>query len=200
MRNFRTSAVAAATALTLAITGVGVASAQTDGSTQNNGSAQNDGSSQDNGSAQNNGPAQNDGSSQDNGSAQNNGPAQNDGSSQDNGSAQNDGSSKDNGTSQTNNSGSSAFTGKQVGDKDFGDVLKDGFGGLSSGKGSSHFFPDAKEPFYGADAFGKEINMDNVPQWARYLIDLTVLAGIGTLIGAVISAFNWASYNGLIKF
>lgn len=63
--------------------------------------------------------------------------------------------------------------GKQDGDKDFGAVLSDGTKGLFSGQGSSQYFDDSKKPFFITDAFGKETNIDQVPQWARWWIDST---------------------------
>ena len=101
---------------------------------------------------------------------------------------------------ETTTSGSAVFSGKQDGDKDFGDVVKDGTKGLFNNQGSSQYFNDTDEPFFAADAGGKEKDIDNIPQWARYWIDGTVIAAIGSLAGLVIAGFNWASYNGWIKF
>ncbi|WP_288831237.1 hypothetical protein [uncultured Corynebacterium sp.] len=137
MRNFRTAAVASATALTIAFGGVATASAQSS-------------------------------------DAENN--------------------------AETTTSGSAVFSGKQDGDKDFGDVIKDGTKGLFNNQGSSQYFNDTDEPFFAADAGGKEKDIDNIPQWGRYWIDGTVVAAIGSLVGLVIAGFNWASYNGWIKF
>ncbi|WP_115686275.1 hypothetical protein [Corynebacterium senegalense] len=137
MRNFRTAAVASATALTIAFGGVATASAQSS-------------------------------------DAENN--------------------------AETTTSGSAVFSGKQDGDKDFGDVIKDGTKGLFNNQGSSQYFNDTDEPFFAADAGGKEKDIDNIPQWGRYWVDGTVVATIGSLVGLVIAGFNWASYNGWIKF
>ncbi|OIR42518.1 hypothetical protein BJP08_04235 [Corynebacterium sp. NML140438] len=94
------------------------------------------------------------------------------------------------------------FVGKQEGDKDAGKVIADGTKGLFSGLGSSQYFDkeDRDKPFYITDAFGKETDVKAVPQWARTWIDGTVIAGIGALVGLIIAGFNFASYNGLIKF
>ncbi|MCQ4608988.1 hypothetical protein KBX14_00895 [Corynebacterium sp. CCUG 61414] len=102
------------------------------------------------------------------------------------------------------------FTGKQDGDKDFSKVVSDGTKGLFNKGGSSHYFDqkvndnktdnkDMDQPFYITDAFGKKTDAAAVPQWARYWIDGTVIAGIGALVGLIIAGFNFASYNGLIK-
>ena len=93
------------------------------------------------------------------------------------------------------------FAGKQEGDKSFGDVVKDGTAGLFNGKGSSKYFDekDTATPFYPTDAFGEKTNPEAVPQWARYWIDGTIVAGIGALVGLVIAGFNFASYNGFIQ-
>ncbi len=98
------------------------------------------------------------------------------------------------------------FTGKQDGDKDFSKVVSDGTKGLFNGGDSSHYFDqkvngekDMDRPFYITDAFGKKTDAAAVPQWARYWIDGTVIAGIGALVGLIIAGFNFASYNGLIK-
>lgn len=95
-------------------------------------------------------------------------------------------------------------------DKDFSKVVSDGTKGLFNGGGSSHYFDqkvndnkddnkDMDQPFYITDAFGKKTDAAAVPQWARYWIDGTVIAGIGALVGLIIAGFNFASYNGLIK-
>ncbi|WP_311523155.1 hypothetical protein [uncultured Corynebacterium sp.] len=93
------------------------------------------------------------------------------------------------------------FAGKQEGDKSFGDVVKDGTAGLFNGKGSSKYFDekDTATPFYPTDAFGEKTNPEAVPQWARYWIDGTIVAGIGALVGLVIAGINFASYNGFIQ-
>ena len=93
------------------------------------------------------------------------------------------------------------FAGKQEGDKSFGDVVKDGTAGLFNGKGSSKYFDekDTERPFYPTDAFGEKTNPEAVPQWARYWIDGTIVAGIGALVGLVIAGINFASYNGFIQ-
>lgn len=95
-------------------------------------------------------------------------------------------------------------------DKDFSKVVSDGTKGLFNKGGSSHYFDqkvndnktdnkDMDQPFYITDAFGKKTDAAAVPQWARYWIDGTVIAGIGALVGLIIAGFNFASYNGLIK-
>lgn len=93
------------------------------------------------------------------------------------------------------------FAGKQEGDKSFGDVVKDGTAGLFNGKGSSKYFDekDTERLFYPTDAFGEKTNPEAVPQWARYWIDGTIVAGIGALVGLVIAGINFASYNGFIQ-
>ncbi|QPK82586.1 hypothetical protein G7Y29_06770 [Corynebacterium qintianiae] len=99
----------------------------------------------------------------------------------------------------TTTADSVVFAGEQDGDKASSEVSSDGFAGLSSNNGSSKFFDDEQDPFFATDAFGKEIDVAAVPQWARYWIDSTVVAGIGALIGLVIAGFNWAAFNGIIK-
>lgn len=154
MRNFRTAAVASATALTVFVGGTAIASAQ---------DADKPETPNTNASGQENG--------------------------QDN-TKQDD---KKKGDKQV------IFVGKQEGDKSFGEVISDGTKGLFDGKGSSHYFDDADKPFYPTDAFGEKTNAEEVPQWARYWIDGTVVAGIGALVGLVIAGINFASYNGLIE-
>ena len=161
MRNFRTTAVASATALTVFVGGTAIASAQ---------DADKPATPNTNASSQENG--------------------------QDN-TKQDD---KKKGDKQV------IFVGKQEGDKSFGEVISDGTKGLFDGKGSSKYFnqevdgtPDAERPFYPTDAFGKKTNPEAVPQWARYWIDGTIVAGIGALVGLVIAGINFASYNGFIQ-
>ncbi|OFT58188.1 hypothetical protein HMPREF3151_05065 [Corynebacterium sp. HMSC05H05] len=133
MRNFRTAAVASATALTVLAGGTAIASAED---------------------------------------------------------AQNETTSKDKAV---------VFVGKQEGDKDFGKVVSDGTKGLFDGKGSSQYFDDKDKEFYPTDAFGNKTNKEDVPQWARYWIDGSIVAAIGALVGLVIAGFNFAFYNGWIQ-
>ncbi|WJY97817.1 hypothetical protein [Corynebacterium fournieri] len=91
------------------------------------------------------------------------------------------------------------FAGKQEGDKSFGEVISDGTKGSADQKGSSHYFDDAKEPFFPTDAFGKKTNAEEVPQWARYWIDGSIVAGIGALVGLIIAGANYAFYNGWLQ-
>lgn len=143
MRNFRTAAVASATALTVLAGGTAIASAQAETTTPATGTAQTE-------------------------------------------------------TNQGNDR-QVIFVGKQDGDKDFGKVVSDGTKGVFDQKGSSQFFEDKDEPFFPTDAFGKKTNVDNVPQWARYWIDGSVVAAIGALVGLVIAGFNFAFYNGWLE-
>ena len=143
MRNFRTAAVASATALTVLAGGTAIASAQTETTTPATETAQTE-------------------------------------------------------TNQGNDR-QVIFVGKQDGDKDFGKVVSDGTKGVFDQKGSSQFFDDKDEPFFPTDAFGKKTNVDNVPQWARYWIDGSVVAAIGALVGLVIAGFNFAFYNGWLE-
>ncbi|PAT10268.1 hypothetical protein CKJ80_06745 [Corynebacterium hadale] len=152
MRNFRTAAVASATALTVAFGGVAVASAET---TETSATTE----------------------------ASYEKPA-------------------DRPKAETQNKDNSVafkgFDGRE-GDKSFNESISDGTEGLFNGKGSSHYVNDAKDPFYGVDAFGKEKNAEALPQWARIWIDGTIVSAIGALVGLVIAGVNFASYNGLIK-
>lgn len=91
------------------------------------------------------------------------------------------------------------FAGKQEGDKSFGEVVSDGVQGSADQKGSSHFFDDSDEPFFPTDAFGKKTNAEKVPQWARYWIDGSIVAGIGALVGLIIAGANYAFYNGWLQ-
>lgn len=86
-------------------------------------------------------------------------------------------------------------------DKDFGEVLSDGTKGLFGGAGSSHYFTkeDAETPFYPTDAFGNKTNKEDVPQWARYWIDGSIVAAIGALVGLVIAGLNFSFYNGWLQ-
>ena len=99
----------------------------------------------------------------------------------------------------TSNDKAVVFVGKQEGDKDFGEVVSDGTGGLFGGKGSSQYFDDKDEPFYPTDAFGNKTNKEDVPQWARYWIDGSIVAAIGALVGLVIAGLNFSFYNGWLQ-
>ncbi|MDK8794437.1 hypothetical protein QP968_01735 [Corynebacterium sp. MSK041] len=80
------------------------------------------------------------------------------------------------------------------------DVLKQGFDGMSSGKGFSGFghATDADKPAFLTFLFGKEKKDGETPQWAlmwRDAIDwFALLAGLGALIGLG----NWALHEGLL--
>lgn len=103
-------------------------------------------------------------------------------------------------TETTSNDKAVVFVGKQKeSDKDFGEVVSDGTKGLFDGKGSSKYFNDEKDPFYPTDAFGNTTNAEDVPQWARYWIDGSIVAAIGALVGLVIAGFNFAFYNGWLE-
>ena len=91
------------------------------------------------------------------------------------------------------------FVGKQEGDKDFGEVVSDGTEGLFGGKGSSQYFDDKDKEFYPTDAFGNKTNKEDVPQWARYWIDGSIVAAIGALVGLVIAGLNFSFYNGWLQ-
>lgn len=69
---------------------------------------------------------------------------------------------------------------------------------LSSG-GSSQAGDDTEgdTPATGVDLLGSEKNADQ-PVWAKLFRDTALLAVIGTGIGALIAAYNWAAYNGLV--
>ena len=100
----------------------------------------------------------------------------------------------------TSNDKAVVFVGKQKEtDKDFGEVVRDGTKGLFDGKGSSQYFNDEQDPFYPTDAFGNTTNAEDVPQWARYWIDGSIVAAIGALVGLVIAGFNFAFYNGWLE-
>lgn len=103
-------------------------------------------------------------------------------------------------TETTSNDKAVVFVGKQKQtDKDFGEVVSDGTKGLFDGKGSSKYFNDEQDPFYPTDAFGNKTNAEDVPQWARYWIDGSIVAAIGALVGLVIAGFNFAFYNGWLE-
>ena len=91
------------------------------------------------------------------------------------------------------------FVGKQEGDKDFGEVVSDGTEGLFGGEGSSQYFDDKDKEFYPTDAFGNKTNKEDVPQWARYWIDGSIVAAIGALVGLVIAGLNFSFYNGWLQ-
>ena len=84
-------------------------------------------------------------------------------------------------------------------DKGFGEIVSDGTEGLFGGKGSSQYFDDKDEPFYPTDAFGNKTNEEDVPQWARYWIDGSIVAAIGALVGLVIAGLNFSFYNGWLQ-
>ena len=91
------------------------------------------------------------------------------------------------------------FVGKQEGDKDFGEVVSDGTEGLFGGEGSSQYFDDKDKEFYPTDAFGNKTNKEDVPQWASYWIDGSIVAAIGALVGLVIAGLNFSFYNGWLQ-
>lgn len=155
MRNFRTAAVASATALTVFVGGTAIASAEENKDPETTATAEQNGQTD----------------------------------------------TKKPEEKKSNKDKQVIFAGKQEGDKSFGDVVKDGTAGLFNGKGSSKYFDekDTATPFYPTDAFGKKTNPEAVPQWARYWIDGTIVAGIGALVGLVIAGINFASYNGFIQ-
>ena len=99
----------------------------------------------------------------------------------------------------TSNDKAVVFVGKQEDDKDFGEVVSDGTEGLFGGKGSSQYFDDKDEPFYPTDAFGNKTNKEDVPQWASYWIDGSIVAAIGALVGLVIAGLNFSFYNGWLQ-
>ena len=99
----------------------------------------------------------------------------------------------------TSNDKAVVFVGKQEGDKDFGKVVSDGTEGLFGGKGSSQYFDDKDKEFYPTDAFGNKTNKEDVPQWARYWIDGSIVAAIGALVGLVIAGLNFSFYNGWLQ-
>ena len=109
--------------------------------------------------------------------------------------------SAEEGTTETNSKDKAVvFVGKQKEtDKDFGEVVSDGTKGLFDGKGSSQYFDDKDKEFYPTDAFGNTTNAEDVPQWARYWIDGSIVAAIGALVGLVIAGFNYAFYNGWLQ-
>lgn len=153
MRNFRTAAVASATALTVFVGGTAIASAQSSEKPETTATAEQNGQ---------------------------------------------DDTKK---PEEKKSNKQVIFAGKQEGDKSFGDVVKDGTKGLFNKQGSSQYFTkeDTATPFYPTDAFGEKTNPEAVPQWARYWIDGTIVAGIGALVGLVIAGINFASYNGFIQ-
>ena len=102
-------------------------------------------------------------------------------------------------TETTSNDKAVVFVGKQEGDKDFGQVVGDGTKGLFGGQGSSQYFDDKDEPFYPTDAFGNTTNAEDVPQWARYWIDGSIVAAIGAVIGLIIAGLNFSLYNGWLQ-
>ena len=93
--------------------------------------------------------------------------------------------------------GSSPFNGfGQPGDRTRGEVLKDLFEGGSSNVGQT---TNGREAANAVDLFGKKTAPSNAPQWARIWVELTSVAGIGALVGLVIAGINFASYNGWIQ-
>ena len=108
-------------------------------------------------------------------------------------------SAEEGNTETTSNDKAVVFVGKQEGDKDFGKVVGDGTEGLFGGEGSSKYFDDKDEPFYPTDAFGNKTNKEDVPQWARYWIDGSIVAAIGALVGLVIAGLNFSFYNGWLQ-
>lgn len=163
MRNFRTAAVASATALTVFVGGTAIASAQSSEKPETTATAEQ------------------------NGQDDTKKPEEKKSNKQVIFAGKQDKGIKADGTEQA--------------DKSFGDVVKDGTKGLFNKQGSSQYFTkeDTATPFYPTDAFGKKTNPEAVPQWARYWIDGTIVAGIGAIVGLVIAGINFASYNGFIQ-
>lgn len=104
----------------------------------------------------------------------------------------------------------------------FGDTLFAGFGSngddrLSGGKDvpfgefvSDVFNPNVTDAQIGGkvegdravrkqDMLGSSTDVAHVPQWARIWNETLTIAGIGTIIGLIIAGVNYASYNGWIQ-
>lgn len=111
------------------------------------------------------------------------------------------GDASDRTVTHTGGRGDVAFNGfSQEGDKQAGEIISDAIEGSQDGVGSSRALSkdDTNTRFDGRDAFGKEKNVDNMPQWSRIWVDGTIIASIGALIGLIIAGFNYAKYTGII--
>lgn len=56
-----------------------------------------------------------------------------------------------------------------------------------------------KENYFATDHFGQDTDDKAVPDWARWWVDSSIVGAIGAVIGLIIAAANYASYNGWIK-
>ncbi|QYH19557.1 hypothetical protein JKI95_11105 [Corynebacterium aquatimens] len=101
----------------------------------------------------------------------------------------------------TGTQGNVAFKGfAKSDDKKPGDIISDAVDGANQGKGSSRALSglDTDKRFDGRDAFGKETNWQNMPQWSRIWVDATIVGGIGALIGLLIAGVNFLKFNGVL--
>ena len=57
---------------------------------------------------------------------------------------------------------------------------------------------ESDEPAFGANLFGKRIDDSVNPTWSTLWRDGTAALGITSVIGAIIGAYNYAVYNGII--
>lgn len=83
-------------------------------------------------------------------------------------------------------------------DATLGEVLKQGFGKLGEGKGSTGFGAalDRTKPANISDFWGKQTGA--LPQWARIWRDSVEWLALLTGVGIVIGAGNWALHEGYL--
>ncbi|WP_018298037.1 hypothetical protein [Corynebacterium lubricantis] len=72
--------------------------------------------------------------------------------------------------------------------------------GLSSGEGLGPVgdATDADTPVNATDILGNERDAEAAPQWANLWATIVDLGVVGSLLGGIIAAYNYAVYNGMI--
>ncbi|MGV0392536.1 hypothetical protein [Corynebacterium riegelii] len=100
-------------------------------------------------------------------------------------------------TAETTENGSSATTETKA--KDNSLIFK---GPLQVGETKDGNWPNSnhkEKDYFATDHFGQDTDDKAVPDWARWWVDSSIVGAIGAVIGLIIAAANYASYNGWIK-
>lgn len=106
-------------------------------------------------------------------------------------------------TAETQKNGSSATTetdnGTETKAKDNSLIFK---GPQQVGETKDGNWPNSahkEKDYFATDHFGQDTDVNGVPDWARWWVDSSIVGAIGAVIGLIIAAANFASYNGWIK-
>lgn len=90
-------------------------------------------------------------------------------------------------------------TGNETKAKDNSLIFK---GPLQVGETKDGNWPNSnhkEKDYFATDHFGQDTDDKAVPDWARWWVDSSIVGAIGAVIGLIIAAANYASYNGWIK-